>query len=262
MGKTDLTWGNEFNLLPIKSEWGNDKQIQNLKTPSPTLPFFLGNAGGQGSEVEISSSHIVSATPSSSGGGLLALCPCSIVGSLPRETVVHELLQCESFPQGATLHELLQHGSLSWSAVLQKRAAPRGHKSCQQTCSSVGSCLHGSTCPGRSLLQCWVSTGSQPPWGISLLLCGVLPRLQMEICSTVDLHGLQGTACLTMVFSAVCRRISAPTPGVPPPPPSSLTLESAELFLSHILTLFWLLFHSNFSPPSNLCYPAGATNHF
>uniref|UniRef100_A0A8C8E4F2 Caspase activity and apoptosis inhibitor 1 n=1 Tax=Otus sunia TaxID=257818 RepID=A0A8C8E4F2_9STRI len=30
---------------------------------------------------------------------------------------------------------------------------PRGHKSCQQTCSSVGSSLHGATGPARSLLQ-------------------------------------------------------------------------------------------------------------
>jgi len=33
----------------------------------------------------VSSSHIVSAAPSSSGGGLLTLCPSSSVGSLLRE---------------------------------------------------------------------------------------------------------------------------------------------------------------------------------
>ena len=47
-----------------------------------------------------------------------------------------------------------------------------------------------------------------PMWG--------LPGLQLEICSTVDLHGLQGTACLTRVCSTGCRGISAPAPGAPP----------------------------------------------
>jgi len=44
--------------------------------------------------VTVSSSHVVSAAPSSSGGGLLTFLPCFSVGSLPLETVLHELLQC------------------------------------------------------------------------------------------------------------------------------------------------------------------------
>ncbi|KAM9662266.1 uncharacterized protein ACIBXB_013160 [Morphnus guianensis] len=68
---------------------------------------------------------------------------------------------------------------------------PRGHKSCQKTCS-VGSSLHRSAAPARSLLQCGVPTGSQPPSGTHLLRRGVLHGLQVDICSTVDLHGLQG----------------------------------------------------------------------
>jgi len=67
---------------------------------------------------------------------------------------------------------------------------PRGHKPCQKTCSGVGSSLHGSTGPGRTLLQCGLPTGSQPPSGIHLLRCGVLPRLQADICTS--LGGLQG----------------------------------------------------------------------
>ncbi|KAM9599800.1 uncharacterized protein ACIBXB_003644 [Morphnus guianensis] len=69
---------------------------------------------------------------------------------------------------------------------------PQGHKSCQKTCSSVGSSLHASAGPARSLLQRGVPTGSQPPLGTHLLRRGDLPGLQVEICSTVDLHGLQG----------------------------------------------------------------------
>jgi len=59
--------------------------------------------------------------------------------------------------------------------------------------------------------------------------------------------GYRGTACLTMVFSMGCRGISALAPGAPSAPPSSLTLVSAELFLSHHLApLSQLLLHSNF----------------
>ena len=68
---------------------------------------------------------------------------------------------------------------------------PRGHKSCQKTCS-VGSSLHGSTGPARNLLQWGLPTGSQPPSGIHLFRHGVLHGLQVDICSTVDLHELQG----------------------------------------------------------------------
>ena len=70
---------------------------------------------------------------------------------------------------------------------------PRGHKSCQKTCSSVGSSLHGATGPARSLLQHELPTGSQPPSGTQLLRRGVLPRLQFFMnCSRVGpLHGLQ-----------------------------------------------------------------------
>jgi len=55
--------------------------------------------------VAVSSSHVVFATPSSSGGGLLTLFPCSNVRPLSWEIVLHKLLQCESFPQAAALQE-------------------------------------------------------------------------------------------------------------------------------------------------------------
>ena len=74
---------------------------------------------------------------------------------------------------------------------------PWGHKSCQKTCTSVGSSLHGSW---QEPAPAWASHGQ----GNSLLwafMCGVLPGLQVDICSAMDLHGQQGTACLTMVIS-------------------------------------------------------------
>ena len=68
---------------------------------------------------------------------------------------------------------------------------PWGHKSYQKTCS-VGSSLHRSAGPARSLLQHRLPTGSQPPSGTHLLRRGVLHGLQVDICSTMDLPGLQG----------------------------------------------------------------------
>jgi len=160
--------------------------------------------------VMVSSSHAVSAAPSSSGGGLLTLCLCCSMGPLPWETVFHELFQRGSFPRAAALHELLRCGSLPWSAVLQEQAAPA-----------------------------WFPLASQPPLGIH--------GLQVEICSAVDLHELQGHSLPHLVFSMGCRGISAPACGAHPPPPSSLTLVSAGLFLSHVLNpLFQLQLRSLF----------------
>ena len=99
----------------------------------------------------VSSSHVVSATLSSSGGGLLTLFPCCSVGS-----------------------------SMDWR---------------------------------------WISALS------------------------LTFVGYRETTYLTKIFTRGCRGISAPVPGTPPPP-ASPTLVSTELFLSHILTLSWLLLHS------------------
>jgi len=146
--------------------------------------------------VRVSSSHIVSAVPSSSGGGLLTLFPCSSVKSW--KSVLHNLLQSESFPQAAALHELPQH------EVLPTRCSPSG-----TGCSSVGP--HWVTSPASKPAPAWapLSTGPQvhsscqepapargSPQGHSLLQAStcsgsLFHRLQVAICSTVDLHVLQ-----------------------------------------------------------------------
>jgi len=69
---------------------------------------------------------------------------------------------------------------------------PQGHKPCQPTFSGMGFSLHMVTGPARSLIQCKLSMGSQASLRIHLLHCGVLHGLQVDICYTVDLHGLQG----------------------------------------------------------------------
>ena len=191
--------------------------------------------------VAVSSPHVISAAPSSSGGGLLTLFPCSSVGSLPRETVLHELLQRESLPQATVLHELLQHGSLPRVQSFRNRLLQHG--------SPAGSQVLPANLLQRGLLFPWVHRSCQEPapawafhrvtasfghppapaWGPPQAAGGYLLHCKPSM-------GCRGTACLTMVFTTGCRGISALAPGAPPPPPSSLTLVSAELFLSHLLT--------------------------
>jgi len=197
---------------------------------------------GTGSGTVVSASHVASATPSSSGGALLTLFPCSSMKSLPQETVLHEVLQHESFPRAAVLHKLPQHWSLPWGAVLQEQSAPawvscgvtspaskpaltwtplspRVHKSCQKPAATQAS--HGVTASFGHihLLQHGVSsTGcrwiSAPPW------------------TSMD---CRGTACLPVVFSTGCRGICSSAWSTSPPA-FSLTWVSAELLLSHSLT--------------------------
>jgi len=96
---------------------------------------------------------------------------------------------------------------------------PWGHQPCQQTCSSMGSSLNGSTGPGRSLLQRGLSTGSQLPSGIHLLWRGV-PSTGCRWISAppwISMH-CRGTTCFTMVFITSCKgRLSALTFRAPPP---------------------------------------------
>jgi len=231
------------------------KKTLNLKTLSPyPPPFFPGSTSlpflyflpppaeqrrGTGMEVAVSSSHLVSAAPSSSRGELITLFPCSTVKSLSWETILHKLLQHESFPWAAALHELLQGFSPSGTGC-SSVGPPRGHKPRQKTCAGMGSSFHGSTGPGRSLFQCRLPLESQPPLGTHLLWRGVPSTgyrwRSAPLWTSID---CRGTTCLTMVFITSCKgKLSALASGAPPPPPSSLTLVSAEFFLSLRLTPF------------------------
>jgi len=147
--------------------------------------------------VVVSSSHIVSAAPSSSGGGLLTLCPCSTVRSFSQETVLHKLLQCESFLRAAALHELPSvgpsHGVQSFRNRLLQRGFPMGSQALPANLLWCG------------LLSPWVCRSCQEPalvWaphGVAAsfrhppaVAWALFHRLQVDICSTVDLPGLQG----------------------------------------------------------------------
>jgi len=109
--------------------------------------------------VPASSSHVVSAAPSSScSSPALAWGPSHGTQCSTNCSSTGPFHGVQSFR-----NRLLQYGSLMGSQVLPV-----------------------------NLLQCGLPKGSQPPSGIPLLWCGVLPGLQVEICSTVDLRGLQG----------------------------------------------------------------------
>jgi len=211
-GQNRLNLGRKESLIYHQS---NQNRIMRNKTKSlitfpPPLPSspaqlqsqFLSllppmGAGGQGMGIMVSSSHAVSAAPSSSGGGLLTLCPCSRGRSLSQETVLHKRLQCESFPWAADLHELPQCGSLPWGAVLQEQAAP--------ACIPPGVTSPASKPARRGLLSPWVRRSCQEPASAQAPhevtasfrhppapAWGPFHGLQEGICSTEDLHGLQG----------------------------------------------------------------------
>ena len=137
------------------------------------------------------------------------------------------------YPKEAVTLWEVRAGAGSWQDLwICGERSPRGHKSCQKTCSSVDSSLHRSTGPARNLLQRGLPTGSQPPLGIHLLWRGVLHGLQVDICSTVDLPGLQGDS---LPYHGLLGNL-CPSTWSTFSPPSSLTLGSAGLFLLHVLT--------------------------
>jgi len=154
----------------------------------------------------VSSSHLVSAAPSSSGGGLLILFPSSSVRCLSQETVLQELLQSESFPRAAALHKLPQSRSLPQGAVLQEQASPtwvsHGVTSpASKPAPGIGSSLHRVRGPGRSLLLPGLPMGSQLPSGIHLLWRGVSSMgCRCRSAPPWTWMDCRGTTCLTVVF--------------------------------------------------------------
>jgi len=133
----------------------------------------------------VSSSHIVSAAPSSSTGGLLSLCPCSSMGpSHEVQSFRNRLLQGAS-PMGSQVlpEHLLQHGLLS----------PRRHRFCQEPAPLWA--IHGVTAsfghpPAPVWSPPWAAGGDLlhcgPPWAAedSLPHCGLLHELQGNLCSS------------------------------------------------------------------------------
>jgi len=183
--------------------------------------------------IAVSSSHIVSAAPSSSGGRLLTLFPCSSVGSLPQETVLHEFLPHESCPQHAALHKLLQRGSFPQGAIFQEQAAPVWVPHEVTGPASKSAPAWAPLSMGLQVLPaaCSIATSHSPIWASTCSGVGSSMGCRWISAPPWISMGHRGTACLPMVFTTSCRGISSPAPGAPPPPPSLLILESAEFSL-------------------------------
>jgi len=186
------------------------------RTPH-TLPLIQ----REGSSHRRQFSTNVSNVSPSHGLQLFTNCP-SMGPSHGVQSFRNRLLQRGS-PMGsqALPANLLQHGLLS----------PQVRRSWQE--SAPVQAPHGVTASFRH--------PPAPVWG-------PFHGLQVAICSTMDLHGLQGNNLPhqglhhEMQGKTLCSDISGTSS---PPPPSSLTLVSAELFLSHCLT-----------PLSNCCLTA------
>jgi len=141
------------------------------------------------------------------------------------------------------------HGVQSFK--LLQRGSPLGSQALPANFLRCGLLsLHRSTGPGRSLLQHRVPTGSQPPSGIHLLRLGVFHRLQVEICSTANLHGLQGHSLPNHGLHHRLQDENLCSGTWSTSSPSFFTdLVPAELF-SHVVSLLSLDFHftRGFSP--------------
>jgi len=194
-------------------------------------------------EVVFSSSHVVSAAPSSSGGGLLILLPA------PRLDPSHRRQLSANFSnvspsQGLQFftnsynvgpfhgvqsfrNRLLQRGSptgsqampanLLWHGLL----SPQVHRSWQEPAPAQAS--YGVTASFRHT--------SALAWGLPWAAGGYLLHSGPPWAAGGQPASPQSSSW------AAREKISAPVSGAPPPPPSSLTLVSAELFLSDRLTL-------------------------
>jgi len=98
-----------------------------------------------------------------------------------------------------------------------------GHRFWQKTCFCMGF-FPWDVDPDRILLLSGFSVG----WSI---------LQDIYACSRVgSSRGFRGTTCITVVFSEGCSRISAPVPGVPPPPPFHWPWCLQDSF-SHIFSL-------------------------
>lgn len=130
------------------------------------------------------------------------LLPPFSTGSHPPGTVLHELHQCGSFPRKQSFRNtLFQHGSPTRSQVLPENLYLHGPQLLPEACSCMGSSQAAASFRAYLPNSAWC-----PPW----------TAVWISIYSTVDLHGPQGTTCITMVFTMSCRGIFAATPGTPP----------------------------------------------
>jgi len=137
-----------------------------------------------------------------------------------------------------------QWGLQSVHHTLSLLLLPPRREDCSHSAPAPVWVPHGVTSPASKPAPAWAlhrviasfRHPPAPPWAAGGYLLVDLPGLQVNIWSTMDLHGLQGDSLPHHGLLHGCRGISALMSATPPPPPSSLTLVSVELFLCHILT--------------------------
>jgi len=191
--------------------------------------------------VTVSSSHVISAAPSSSGAEDSSLpVPAPAWGPSHRRqfstnfsnmSPSHRLQLFTKCPSVGPAHQVQEQAAPAWvptgsqvlpANLLQRELlSPQVRRSWQEPAAARAP--HRVTASFR-----------HPP----ALAWGPFHGLQMDICSTMDLHGLHGD---NLPHHGLHHELQGKTlcSGIlraPPPPPSSLTLVSAELFLSCILT--------------------------
>jgi len=142
----------------------------------------------------VGSSHVVSATPSSSEEGLLTLFLCLSVGpSRIVQSFRNRLLQCGS----PWVTSPARKPASVWASL------STGPQVLVGACSSMGSPW------GHSLLQAYICSSMGSSTGYRWI--SVAPWTSM---------GCRATVCVTMVFIMSYKgRLSAPVSQAPPPPP-------------------------------------------
>lgn len=110
----------------------------------------------------------------------------------------------------------------------------QGPKSFQQTCSRLGTFLHGNRCPVRAC------SSTRTSFRHIYLQNGAIHGLQVHICSTMDLQELQNN----LPHQGLHQRLQQNPASLSS---SSLTLVSSEIFVSHIQNSSFLMLYSRFS---------------
>lgn len=128
----------------------------------------------------VSPSHILSTSSSSSGGGLFTLIPCSSMGSLPQETVLQSSPMW--VPPMVCISSQTSKTQVPFTGCSTSRTEQCGFPMRSQVL--LANMLEGGLL--SSWLQDGLPTGSQSPVGIHLL-----QELQVELCSSMDLHGME-----------------------------------------------------------------------
>lgn len=131
-------------------------------------------------------------------------CPTPSWDHSHRPQLFHELLQCESHSKGYSPSK-----KTCSSVGLQQ-----GHKSHQETFSSMGSSFYRSSGPFQEPATAWVSHKFTVLfWASTCSVTGVHNRLRVDLCISVIFHGLQEHRCFSMVCTMGCRESPLWHPG-------------------------------------------------